>query len=55
VVFTSQVTSLQNAYGFVKSALYRKLSGTSARMRSRFLYQMGTKDTEVEPTPFRAY
>ncbi len=26
VVFTSQATSLQNAYGFIKSALYRKLS-----------------------------
>ncbi|MBW1992341.1 MAG: P-loop NTPase, partial [Deltaproteobacteria bacterium] len=25
-VFTNQVTSLQNAYGFIKSALYRKLS-----------------------------
>jgi len=26
VVFTSQATSIQNAYGFIKSALYRKLS-----------------------------
>ncbi len=26
VLFTSQTTSLQNAYGFIKSALYRKIS-----------------------------
>jgi flagellar biosynthesis protein FlhG len=50
VVFTSQVTSLQNAYGFVKSALYRKLSRDFGKDEEilNFLYQMGTKDTEVE-------
>ena len=31
VLFTSQATSLQNAYGFIKSALYRKLSRDFAR------------------------
>jgi flagellar biosynthesis protein FlhG len=30
-LFTSQATSLQNAYGFVKSALYRKLSRDFAK------------------------
>jgi flagellar biosynthesis protein FlhG len=31
VVFTSQTTSLQNAYGFIKSALYRKISRDFAK------------------------
>lgn len=31
VLFTSQATSLQNAYGFIKSALYRKLSREFAK------------------------
>lgn len=50
LVFTSQVTSLQNAYGFVKSALYRKLSRDFSKDEEivNFLYQMGTKDAEVE-------
>ena len=50
VVFTSQVTSLQNAYGFIKSALYRKLSRDFGKDEEilNFLYQMGTKDTETE-------
>ncbi len=50
VVFTSQVTSLQNAYGFIKSALYRKLSRDFSKDEDvvNFLYQMGTKDTEVD-------
>jgi flagellar biosynthesis protein FlhG len=30
-LFTSQTTSLQNAYGFIKSALYRKLSRDFAK------------------------
>ncbi|HZK14918.1 MAG TPA: hypothetical protein VFC55_10385, partial [Desulfobaccales bacterium] len=30
-LFTSQTTSLQNAYGFIKSALYRKLSREFAK------------------------
>lgn len=50
VVFTSQVTSLQNAYGFIKSALYRKLSRDLSKDEEilHFLYHMGTKDPEVE-------
>ncbi len=50
VVFTSQVTSLQNAYGFIKSALYRKLSRDLGKDEEilNFLYHMGTKDPEVE-------
>lgn len=31
VLFTSQITSLQNAYGFIKSALYRKISREFAK------------------------
>jgi flagellar biosynthesis protein FlhG len=31
VLFTSQTTSLQNAYGFIKSALYRKISRDLAK------------------------
>jgi len=31
VLFTSQTTSLQNAYGFIKSALYRKISRDFAK------------------------
>jgi len=31
VLFTSQITSLQNAYGFIKSALYRKISWEFAK------------------------
>lgn len=48
-VFTSQVTSLQNVYGFIKSALYRKLSRDFAKDEDvlHFLYHMGTKDPEV--------
>jgi flagellar biosynthesis protein FlhG len=49
-VFTSQVTSLQNAYGFIKSALYRKLSRDFNKDEDilQFLYHMGTKDQEVD-------
>ena len=49
-IFTSQVTSLQNAYGFIKSALYRKLSRDLSKDEEvvNFLYQMGTKDTDME-------
>ena len=48
-IFTSQVTSLQNVYGFIKSALFRKLSRDFSRDEDvlNFLYQMGTKDPEV--------
>jgi flagellar biosynthesis protein FlhG len=40
-LFTSQTTSLQNAYGFIKSALYRKLSRDFAKDDEvlQFLYQ----------------
>ncbi len=50
VVFTSQVTSLQNAYGFIKSALYRKISRDFSKDEEilNFLYQMGTKDSEMD-------
>lgn len=45
-VLTGQVTSLQNVYGFIKSALYRKLSREFARDEKMLsiLYQMGGKD-----------
>jgi flagellar biosynthesis protein FlhG len=43
VLFTSQTTSLQNAYGFIKSALYRKISREFAKDEEimRLLYQDG--------------
>ena len=46
-LFTSQTTSLQNAYGFIKSALYRKLSRDFAKDDEvlQLLYQGG--ETEV--------
>jgi flagellar biosynthesis protein FlhG len=42
-MFTSQTTSLQNAYGFIKSALYRKLSRDFAKDDEilQLLYQGG--------------
>ncbi len=42
-LFTSQTTSLQNAYGFIKSALYRKLARDFAKDDEiiQFLYQGG--------------
>jgi flagellar biosynthesis protein FlhG len=42
-VFTSQTTSLQNVYGFIKSALYRKLSRDFAKDDEilQLLYQGG--------------
>jgi flagellar biosynthesis protein FlhG len=42
-LFTSQTTSLQNAYGFIKSALYRKLSRDFAKDDEilQLLYQGG--------------
>ncbi len=41
VLFTSQTTSLQNAYGFIKSALYRKISRDFAKEEAvmNLLYQ----------------
>lgn len=46
VLFTSQTTSLQNAYGFIKSALYRKISRDFAKDEAvtNLLYQ----DSEEE-------
>lgn len=45
-VLTGQVTSLQNVYGFIKSALFRKLSREFARDQevADILYQMGGKE-----------
>jgi flagellar biosynthesis protein FlhG len=47
-LFTSQATSLQNAYGFIKSALYRKLSRDFAKDDDilQFLYQGGEAETD---------
>ena len=47
VLFTSQTTSLQNAYGFIKSALYRKISRDFAKDDEvmNLLYQSGEDDT----------
>jgi flagellar biosynthesis protein FlhG len=46
-LFTSQTTSLQNAYGFIKSALYRKLSRDFAKDDEilQCLYQGGDAGT----------
>lgn len=45
-VLTGQVTSLQNVYGFVKSALFRKLSREFAGdvETTSLIYQMGSKE-----------
>ncbi len=47
-IFTSQSTSLQNAYGFIKSALYRKLAREFARDEDMLclLFEVGDKDSE---------
>ena len=47
-LFTSQATSLQNAYGFIKSALYRKLSRDFAKDDEilQLLYQGGEPGNE---------
>jgi flagellar biosynthesis protein FlhG len=47
-VFTNQVTSLQNVYGFIKSALFRKISREFAKDDEIFslLHEMGSKDSE---------
>jgi len=49
VVFTSQATSLQNAYGFIKSALYRKLSKDFAKDDEvlDLLYQTAGSNSEM--------
>jgi flagellar biosynthesis protein FlhG len=46
---TGQTTALQSAYGFVKAALYRKLTQEFAKEQEllRLLAQMGRKDTEA--------
>jgi len=46
VLFTSQITSLKNAYGFIKGALYRKLSRefSSDGEMLDFLYQTESDD-----------
>jgi flagellar biosynthesis protein FlhG len=45
-VLTGMVTSLQNVYGFIKSALYRKLSREFAgdHETATLIYQMGNKE-----------
>ena len=45
-VLTGMVTSLQNVYGFIKSALFRKLSREFAgdAETASLIYQMGSKD-----------
>jgi flagellar biosynthesis protein FlhG len=45
-VLTGQVTSLQNVYGFIKSALFRKLSREFAGdvETTTLIYQMGSKE-----------
>ncbi len=47
VLFTSQTTSLQNAYGFIKSALYRKISRDFAKNSEviDLLHQSGEDET----------
>jgi len=47
-LFTSQATSIQNAYGFIKSALYRKLSRDFAKDDEilQLLYRGGDAGTE---------
>jgi len=48
VVFTNQVTSLQNAYGFIKSSLYRRLCRVFAKDEDLLwlIYQVGDKGAE---------
>ena len=49
-LFTSQATSLQNVYGFIKSALYRKLSRDFAKDDEilQLLYRGGDAEAGVE-------
>jgi flagellar biosynthesis protein FlhG len=49
-VFTSQATSLQNVYGFIKSALYRKISRDFAKDDEmlQLLYSGGNAEAGVE-------
>jgi flagellar biosynthesis protein FlhG len=49
VLLTPQATSLQNAYGFIKSALYRKLSRDFARDDEvlQLLYQSSEAESET--------
>jgi len=48
ILFTSQTTSLQNAYGFIKSALYRKISKDFAKDEEvmRLLFHSGEPDSQ---------
>lgn len=54
-LFTSQATSLQNVYGFIKSALYRKLSREFAKDDEvlNLLYQSGNGDAEIATQSIR--
>jgi flagellar biosynthesis protein FlhG len=54
VLFSSQVTSLQNAYGFIKNALYRKISRDFAKDEEvmNLLFASGEgEDMEGSSTP----
>lgn len=46
VVATPQLTSLQNAYAFMKSSVYRSMSGIAAERREVFKGATGTSETE---------
>jgi len=48
-LFTSQATSLQNAYGFIKSALYRKLTREFSKDEEmlNFLFQTGINSRQT--------
>jgi flagellar biosynthesis protein FlhG len=49
-LFTGQATSLQNVYGFLKNALFRKISREFSKDEEILwlLYQTGSKDPEVK-------
>jgi flagellar biosynthesis protein FlhG len=54
-LLTSQATSLQNGYGFIKSALYRQISREFAKEEEvlDLLWQTDAKDPEGEVTSIR--
>ena len=54
-VLTSQATSLQNGYGFIKSALYRQISREFAKHEEviDLLWQTDVKDPDMEVTSIK--
>jgi flagellar biosynthesis protein FlhG len=54
-LFTSQTTSLQNAYGFIKSALYRKLAREFSQDDEvhQLLHQVGGKNEDIQINSIR--